>query len=292
MTTEQPWTIGRLLEWTKQYLTQKGIESPLLETQVLLAHVLGCKRIDLYARFDEVAAEEGRKQFRELIRKRLEGCPVSYLVGRKEFFSLEFEVNPSVLIPRPDTECLVDECLRLLRDRTSPRVLDIGTGSGCLAVAVAWQHKSAQVTAIDISPEALAVASRNAVKHGVSDRIRFLEGDLYSPLPAEERFDLILSNPPYIPHADLAGLAVSVRDYEPHLALDGGADGFVVFDRLLQGAAGHLTKGGYLAVEIGFDQETEVRSRVEALAGFELAPTIRDSEGRPRVIRAHWQPGS
>ncbi len=208
MSAEEPRTIGRLLEESTDFLSKKGIESPRLETQVLLAHALGCKRIELYARFEELAPDEGRQQFRELIRKRLKGCPVAYLVGRKDFFSLEMEVNPSVLIPRPDTECLVDECLRLLRDRTGPRVLDLGTGSGCLAVAVAWKHKTAQVTAIDISPEALAVASRNAVKHGVSDRVRFLEGDLYSPLPAEERFDIILSNPPYIRHADLARLPV------------------------------------------------------------------------------------
>jgi release factor glutamine methyltransferase len=290
MSTEQPWTIGRLLEWTTQYLAQKGIESPRLETQVLLAHALDCKRIDLYARFEELAPEEGRKQFRELIRKRLEGCPVAYLVGRKEFFALEFEVNPAVLIPRPDTECLVDDCLRLLRDRTGPRVLDVGTGSGCLAVAVAWKHKTAQVTAIDINPEALAVASRNASKHGVGDRIRFLEGDLYGPLPAEERFDLILSNPPYIRRADLATLPASVRDYEPRLALDGGADGFAVFDRLLAGAGDHLTPCGSLMVEIGSDQETEARRRVQARPGFELAPTIKDSEGRSRVLRARWQP--
>jgi len=290
MSTEQPWTIGRLLEWTTQYLSQKGIEAPRLETQVLLAHALSCKRIELYARFDELAPEEGRKQFRELIRKRLEGYPVAYLVGRKDFFSLEFEVNPSVLIPRPDTECLVDDCLRLLRDRTGPRVLDIGTGSGCLAVAVAWKHKTAQVTAIDINPEALAVASRNAVNHGVSDRVRFLEGDLYSPLPVEDRFDIIVSNPPYIPHADLAGLAASVRDYEPHLALDGGVDGFAVFDRLLARAADHLLPEGYLLMEIGYGQEAEARRRIEACPGFVLAPTIRDGEGRPRVLRARRHP--
>lgn len=291
MSTEQPWTIGRLLEWTTQYLTQKGIESPRLETQVLLAHALGCKRIELYTRFEELAPEEGRKQFRELIRKRLEGCPVAYLVGRKEFFSLEFEVNPSVLIPRPETECLVDDCLRLLRDREGPRILDLGTGSGCLAVAVAWKHKSAQVTAIDLNPEALAVASRNAVKHGVSDRIRFLEGDIYSPLSTEEQFDVILSNPPYIRHDDLPKLSATVRDYEPRLALDGGADGFAVFDRLLEGAGEHLTPGGYLIVELALGQEAEARRRVEIRRGFALAPTLRDGEGRARILRARWQPG-
>ena len=209
-------------------------------------------------------------------------------MGRKEFFSLEFEVNPSVLIPRQDTESLVDGCLRVLRDRVGPRVLDIGTGSGCLAIAIAWKHKTAQVTAIDINPEALAVASRNAVKHKVADRIRFLEGDLYSPLPIEERFDIIVSNPPYIRQADLATLPTMVRDYEPRLALDGGSDGFRVIDQLLAGAADHLTPAGYLLIEIGFDQEVEGRRRVESRPEFTLDPTIRDGEGRARVLRARY----
>jgi release factor glutamine methyltransferase len=189
MSTEQPWTIGRLLEWTTAYLAKKGMESPRLETQLLLAHALGCKRIALYARFEDIVAEADRQKFKELIQKRLEGCPVAYLVGIKDFFSLELEVNPSVLIPRPDSECLVDDCLRLARELAEPVLLDVGTGSGNLAVAVAWKNKKARVTAVDISPEALAVASRNAARHGVSDRVRFLEGDLFSSLMPEERFD-------------------------------------------------------------------------------------------------------
>jgi len=290
VSTEQPWTIGRLLEWTKQYLTQKKLESPRLETEVLLAHTLGCKRIDLYARFEEEASEESRQKFRDLIRQRLGGCPVAYLVGVKEFFVLEFEVNPSVLIPRDDSGCLVEECLRLSRDFPEPRVLDIGAGSGNLTVAVAWKNKKARVTAVDISSEALAVASRNATRHGVADRVRFLQGDLFSPLLAEERFEFIVSNPPYIPHADIAQLDLTVRNYEPHLALDGGHDGFAVFDRLLAGAGDRLQPGGYLLVEIGSPQEEDARRRFLAYPGFELAATIRDSEGRPRVLRARWQP--
>jgi release factor glutamine methyltransferase len=290
MSTEQPWTIGRLLEWTREYLARKKVESPRLETEVLLAHALGCKRIDLYgSRYQEEAPEASREKFRELIRQRLEGCPVAYLVGVKEFFVLEFEVNPSVLIPRDDSSCLVDECLRLSRDIAAPQVLDVGTGSGNLAVAVAWKNKKAQVTAVDISPEALAVASRNATRHGVADRVRFLEGDLFSPLLPEDRFDIILSNPPYIPHADLATLDVTVRDFEPHLALDGGSDGFAVFDRLLAGAKNHLQPGGVLLVEIGSPQEEDARRRFTSHSGFELAPTIRDRDGQPRVLRARWQ---
>ena len=283
---DQPWTIKRLLEWTTKYLSDKHCEFPRLDAEVLLGFVMGCKRIQVYTRFEEEASDEMRTKFRDLIRQRVEGCPVAYLVGRKDFFSLELEVNRDVLIPRPDTETVVSECLRLAKETTAPTMLDIGTGSGAIAIAVAKQHKTATVTAVDLSAAALAVAQRNAAKHGVAERVRFLEGDVFAPLTADERFDFIVSNPPYIPHGDMAGLEKGVRDYEPHLALDGGADGFAVFDRLLAGAPGHLKAGGYLLVEIGSPQEAPARTRIEAHGGFELGKTIFDGAGHPRVLRA------
>jgi release factor glutamine methyltransferase len=285
-TEQQTWTIGRLLEWTTQFLAQKGSESPRLDAQVLLAHVLGCKRIDLYTRHEEEPAEQARQKFRELVRKRVEGCPVAYLVGRKEFFSLEFEVGPAVLIPRPDTECVVDECLRLAKDFPEPRVLDIGTGSGNLAVTVAQQHPGARVTAVDLSPDALAVAARNALRHGVAPRIRFLEGDLFDPIPAGERFDFVLSNPPYIAREDFDCLPPGVRDYEPRLALDGGPGGYAVFDRLLAEAKDYLVPGGQLLVEIGSPQEGPARQRLASHPEYELADTVYDGSRHPRVLRA------
>jgi release factor glutamine methyltransferase len=287
--TDEPWTYGRLLDWTAKFLAQKGSESPRLDTEVLLSHVLGCKRIELYTRHDEPATEDERARFKELIRKRLEGCPVAYLVGRKEFFSLEFEVGPAVLIPRPDTETLVAEALRLAREMVEPAILDIGTGSGAIPVAVAKRHKTAKVTATDISPEALAVARRNAAKHGVTERIRFLSGDLFAPIAAEERFDFILSNPPYIAHEDIPSLPVGVRDYEPRLALDGGPGGYMVFDRLIHEAPRYLKPGGYLIVEIAAPQEGPARSRIEAYPVYELGPTLKDGSGHPRVLRARWR---
>jgi release factor glutamine methyltransferase len=290
VTTQESWTIGRLLEWTTKFLAEKGSESPRLDTEVLLAQALDCKRIELYTRHDEEPAEANRTKFRDLIRQRIEGCPVAYLVGRKEFFSLELEVNRSVLIPRPDSECVVDECLRLARTLAAPRVLDIGTGSGNLAVAVARQHKTADVTAVDISPEALAVAERNAAKHGVAVRMRFLQGDLFGALAAEERFDFVLSNPPYIPHDDIAKLEPGVRDYEPHTALDGGRDGFGVFDRLVAESPRFLQTGGYLIIEIGSPQEQHARERIEAHGSFELAKTVYDGSGHPRVLKARLRP--
>jgi release factor glutamine methyltransferase len=289
----QLWTVTRLLDWTAQYLAQKGAEFPRLDAEVLLAHCLGWSRIDLYARYDQIPSEEIRKQYKVLIGRRLEGCPVAYLVGRKEFFGLTLEISPAVLIPRPESEYVVMECLRLAKNIPQPRVLDLGTGSGNLAVAVAQQHKGAQVTAIDISPEALAVATRNAEMHKVSDRIHFLTGDMFAPLSepgalatGEIRFDFILSNPPYIPHEEIKNLSRGVRDYEPHIALDGGPGGFAVFDRLLADAPKYLKADGSLIVEIGSPQEKPARERIAAQGVFELGETIRDGSGHPRVLCA------
>lgn len=285
--SEQTWTLGSLLDWTAKHLAQKGIESPRLDAEILLAHAAGCRRIDLYGlRFAEVAGPEIRQAYRDLIRKRLEGCPVAYLVGKKEFYGLEFEVSPAVLIPRPDSEHLVMECLKLGKPLPSPHILDIGTGSGNLVIALAKHLPSALLTSIDISGDALALAQKNAAKHGIHERIRFLQGDLFAPLAENEPFEIILSNPPYIPTGDIPKLAAGVRDYEPHLALDGGPDGFAVFDRLIDQARRHLAGGGYLLIEIGSPQEAHARRRLAEFAEYELAPTIHDSSGHPRVLQA------
>lgn len=283
------WTIGTLLDWTAKHLAQKGSEYPRLDAEVLLAHALNAKRIELYTRYEEEATAEVRERFRELVRRRLEGCPVAYLVGRKEFYALEFEVNASVLIPRPESEFVVMECLRLARELARPRVLDLGTGSGNLVVAVAKNHPGAEVTAVDLSPEALDVARRNATRHGVADRIRFLEGDLFAPVPSGARFDFILSNPPYIAQEDMDSLPVGVKDYEPHRALDGGPGGYVVLERILAQAGPFLRPGGYLIVEIGAPQEVPVRQRFSLQPGFELLPTIHDYSRHPRVLCARWK---
>jgi release factor glutamine methyltransferase len=287
----EPWTISRLLDWTTRYLSGKAGETPRLDAEVLLSHALACKRIELYTRHEDEPSEEQRAKFKELVQQRIKGCPVAYLVGRKEFFSLEFEVSRDALIPRPDTETVVVECLRLAKGMREPAILDIGAGSGCLAVAAAKYHKTAQATAVDVSAAALAVASRNAARHGVAERIRFLEGDLYAPLPAGERFDFILSNPPYIPHGDLTALPVGVREFEPLTALDGGPDGYAVFDRLVGGAAAWLKPGSHLIVEIGSTQEAPARQRIEALGAFDLAATVFDGSGHPRVLCAKLRGG-
>jgi release factor glutamine methyltransferase len=279
----ETWTVRRLLEWTEDFLRKKQVESPRLESQILLAHALGCTKIDLYVRHEEEPPEDRRTAFREMIRKRAEGMPVAYLVGHREFYSLSFDVTPAVLIPRPETETLVLEALRLLKPLDAPRVLDLGTGSGCIAVSLAKQHKAARVTAVDISPAALAVAAGNAAKHGVADRIGFLEGDLFAPV-AGQTFDVIVSNPPYIAHAEFPTLDPGVRDYEPRPALDGGPDGLDVYRRLAAAAAGFLAPGGTILVEVGATQAPAVRELLAAK--LEPGPTFKDAAGRPRVVTA------
>ena len=287
MAAEQAWTLGALLDWTGKHLAQKGSESPRLDAEVLLAHVVGCKRIDLYGmRHGEEATPEVRQKYKDLIRRRVEGCPVAYLVGKKEFYGLEFAVGPAVLIPRPDTEHLLVETLAEAKKLVAAIVLDIGVGSGCIAVSLAKSLPTAVVTAVDISPDALVQAKKNAEKHGVQNRIRFVKGDVFVGLESSERFDVIASNPPYIATADIAALPVGVREYEPRLALDGGAGGYVVFERLVDQARGFLKPGGYLIVEIGSPQEKRAREIVASHKEYRLSPTIFDHSGHPRVIKA------
>lgn len=285
-TTEQVWTIGSLLQWTEKFLATKGVEAPRLDAQLLLAHALKCRRPDLYTRYEETPSAEARAAFRALIERRTAGCPVAYLIGQKEFFLLSFDVSPAVLIPRPSTESLVLACLERAKSVEAPRALDIGTGSGCIAISVAHRNKVARVLAVDISEDALAVARRNAEKHGVSGRVRFQRSDLFAGIDPGARFDFILSNPPYIPTGDIAVLHKDIRDHEPRPALDGGPDGFAVFDRLIADAPRFLNHGGWLMLEIGVDQEAMARKKLEAIPALQIERTIKDGDGRPRVLAA------
>lgn len=284
--TETVWTFGRLLQWTTRFLAERGVETPRLDAEVLLAHAEGCRRIDLYTRFDEPASEAVRERFRRLVRQRAEGCPVAYLVGQKEFFSLELEVSPAVLIPRPSTETLVAEAINRLRPLPAPKILELGTGSGNIAISLAKHLLTAHIVAVDISSDALAVAQRNAQRHGVADRIVFLHGDLYSPLPSNSQFAAIVSNPPYIADEDLSALPVGVRQYEPEIAYRGGPGGLAVVERIIRQAPGFLQPEGYLLLEIGAVQEQPVRQLIATLSPLELEPTIYDTDRQPRVLAA------
>ena len=282
--TPESWTVARLLEWTTGRFKERGIDSPRLEAEILLACALGIRRIDLYVRHDQIVDDAGRARFRDMVRRRQEGCPTAHIVGKKEFYSLDFAVSPATLIPRPDTELLVDEALRQAKPLTDPLIADIGTGTGCVAVALAHRLPKARIVAVDISPEALETARGNATRLGVADRVDFRLGDLLAPL-AGLRPDLIVSNPPYIPTKDIAGLDPGVRDHEPALALDGGPDGLRVIERLAEQALSLLAPGGRLLVEIGAGQEEGARG-VLTRAGFTVESVRKDGGGHPRVVRA------
>ena len=280
------WTIKALLAWTTTFLKEKGHAEARLEAEILLAHVLECKRVDLFVRFDELPTDAQRAKFRELIQRRVGGWPVAYLVGSRAFYMLNFDVDPAVLIPRSDTETLVLEALKRLKPLAAPEVLDVGTGSGCIAISLAHQKKDARVTATDVSPDALAVAQKNAAKCGVADRLTFLQGDLFAALPAGRTFDLIASNPPYIAQSEFASLGADVRDHEPRIALDGGPDGLAFYRRIANGATPFLKPCGSLLLEIGYTQEAAVRGLLAERPELEVGATLKDMGGHPRVVTA------
>lgn len=283
----ETWTILRLLKWTTDYLKQRGSESPRLDAEVLLASAKGCERITLYTAFDEVVSDDLRAKFRDLVKRRAEGVPVAYLVGKKEFYSLPFRVTPEVLIPRPETESAVVAALDGLKTSgLEPMVADIGTGSGAIAVAIARHAPSAHIVAIDISPAALAIAQSNAQEHGVAERIEFREGDLLSPVPAEPTFALIVSNPPYVSETEYAQLSPHVRDHEPRQALVAGPTGAEVIERLIPQAAERLLPGGLLIIEISPMIATRVVELLAADPRLEPATIIKDLSGMARVVRA------
>ncbi len=283
---EQPWTVGRVIDWTTAHLKTHGSDTPRLDAEILLAHARNCPRIQLYTHYDEVLSDEVRAVMRELVTRRARAEPVAYLVGHREFYGMDFRVTPDVLIPRPDTETLVLELLTLAADRPQPRILELGTGSGCIAIATAANLPTAEIVAIDISPEALHVAAQNAEKHGVADRIEFHCGDLFAPLKSDATFDFIVSNPPYIPAAELAELDADVRDHEPHLALDGGADGLDVIRRLIAGSGARLKSGGFLLLEIGAEQGNVLPELIDASGDYRTPRIVQDLAQRPRVAAA------
>jgi len=292
MSDDAPWTLGRLLQWTATYLKEHGSDSPRLDAEVLLAHACGCQRIELYTRFEEQPPESLKTQFRDLVRRRAQGMPVAYLVGYREFYSLRFRVSPAVLIPRPETELVLIglfDCIKAhgsLQD--SPRIVDIGTGSGVLAITAAKHLPHARITAIELQPEALEVARANASDHGVLERIEWARGDLFDALPSgnEERFDYVISNPPYIGLREKDSLPRDVRDYEPATALFAGEEGLDILRRLIEQCETWLKPGGYLLSEISPWQTEPLSELLQRRGGWEAARYLDDLDRRPRVLVA------
>jgi release factor glutamine methyltransferase len=292
MMEAKAWTIRDLLKVTTEYLKQKNIEAPRLSAEVLLAHLLALTRVDIYLRFDQPLNDQEVSRYRALIKRRLNREPLQYITGTQEFWSLDFEVDPSVLIPRPESELLVETALSLYRagriphpDR--PRFLDLCAGSGALAVSLAREVEDATVWASDISDEALTIARLNAADHGVTNRIAFMSGDLCQPaLERHLTFDLIVSNPPYIPSDVLESLSPEVRMYEPRLALDGGEKGMFYIEKILMQCPDCLHPGGWVLVEMDPEQTARALKVIEETGRYEKWERVKDYSGRYRMVMA------
>ena len=295
------WTVRRVLEWTTGHLKKHGSDTARLDAEILLAHSRGCQRIQLYTAYDEPLADAVRATMRDLVQRRAQAEPVAYLVGHREFFSLDFRVTRDVLIPRPDTETLVIEIIEgvktLVTSRSSTsesaravRVLDLCTGSGCVAVAVAKNCQSTkcdiEIVATDISPAALTIARENAAAHKVDDLIEFLKGDLFAALTPDVKFDIIAGNPPYVPTAEIDTLGPEIAKHEPRLALDGGPTGLAVFDRLIAAAPQYAAPGALFLMEMSPEQAEPLQQRLLAHGGYTDVSVRKDLAGRPRVLKA------
>ena len=281
MAEGQVWTIGSILKWSEQYFGSHGAETPRLDAEVLLSYLLGQKRIFLYVHFDQPLTAEELARYREMVKRRAAGEPVAYICGEKEFMGLTFKVTLAVLVPQPDTETLVEAAIERLRGKKSLRVADICTGSGAIALALAHYLPETSVAATDISADAVSIAKENAESLGLSERVEFREGDLLAPLSGEP-FDAIVSNPPYIPSAEIAGLPREVRA-EPIIALDGGADGLDFYRRLVHESAALLKDGGFLAVECG-DTQAGAIAEMAVTGGFGRTEIVHDLADKERVV--------
>jgi len=319
--SSEEWTIGRLIEWTRAYFARRGIEPPRLEAEILLAHVLGLARIDLYMTYEQVVSPQERAAYRDLVRRRAAGEPSRYLVGTCEFMALALKVTPDVLIPRPETEMLVEEVIRRARaaapspleaaaeggpaeggpaeggsgDADTPGldVIDLCTGCGAAAVSLAVHLPGARVTATDVSAAALALARSNAEAHAVADRVTLLEGDLYEALDTADArpADFLLANPPYVAEGEWPGLPREIREHEPRQALVAGPEGTEVIERIVRGARAYLKPGGVLMVEIGAGQGRPARQMAEQARGLVDVEVRKDYAGRDRVLVARREAG-
>jgi release factor glutamine methyltransferase len=285
------WTVARLLAWTRAYLERNRVESPRLSAELLLAHALKCERIRLYTQHDRVPGPEVLTAFRESVKQAAAGRPIAYVTGTKEFFSLSFEVTPHVLIPRPETEVLVERTIELVRNARGKlrAVLDLGTGSGCIVVSLAKHLSDMELFASDVSAAALQVARRNAERHGVLERVEFRAGDLFEAWAelkrAGRRFDVIVCNPPYVAEDDAASLPVGVREYEPGVALFAGGERLGVHRRLIREAPPWLNSGGHLLLEAAFDQAPAVRELLDESVWRDIV-AYRDGLKHERVVHA------
>lgn len=286
------WTIKELLGVTTGYLKEKQIDSPRLTAEVLLSHVLNIDRVTLYLNLDQPLNESEISAYREIIKRRLRHEPVPYITGTQEFWSMDFFVDPHVLIPRPESEILVEQAIERFKSLAVKedhliRILDLGTGCGSLATALANEIRTSHVWATDISPEALKIARLNAERHGVSGKIEFIQGDLWQPLSGRNiTFDIIVSNPPYVSTEEYDGLPPEVRCYEPRPALDGGKGGFCHIRKIIEGSPDFLNPGGWLLVEMAPHQTATALELLSHIEVFKEKTHIKDYSHQYRVVCA------
>lgn len=288
----ETWTIGRLIPWAAQYLAKYQVAAPRLSGELMLAQVLGCTRVDLYLRHEQPLNPEELAAFKALLLRRRAQEPLAYILGRREFYGLDLLVGPGVLVPRPESEHLVEEALRRLKDQQSPRLLDLCTGSGAVALACLDHHPGLTAVGVDISPAALDFARRNGARLGLEGRVTWLLGDLWEPLAAAGGFfEVITANPPYVRQDDWAGLSPEVKDFEPRGALVAGAGGLEVIEQILQGARAFLRAHGWLLVEMGAGQAAQARGLARGVGIYQTVETVKDLAGIERVLvcqRGDW----
>ncbi len=279
-----------MLSWISQYLKDRGIESPRLHAEMLLSHVLGLKRIELYTHHDTEVAKSDLEKLHALVKRAGLNEPVAYLVGKTEFYSIEIEVSKDCLIPRPETELLVQRAIEFLRTRDGIQsVCDLCTGSGCIAVAIAKNFPKADIIATDISDQALKIANRNVEKYNLQERIKLLSGDLFDPVIPQldtGKFDLIISNPPYVSEIEYEKLDKNVKEYEPRIALFAGEDGLDIYKRIIEKADKYLKPKAALLFEIGYSQGSSVRSLLEKTQCFSDITIEKDFNDNDRIVKA------
>ena len=285
---EDRWTILRTLEWIQGYFTEKGIESARLDAEVILAHVLDTERVWLYARFDQPLQAHELVEIKALVARRARREPIAHLTGRREFWSLDLKVNADCLVPRPDSETIIEVALARTQGQTVSRAVDVGTGSGCLALALATECPLARVFALETSPEARHIAAENAERTGLDDRVSVVESDLLTGLPTEAQpVDLLVANLPYIPTEAIETLEPDVRFFEPKIALDGGPDGLDLYRRLLK-QLGPVMADNAVAVFEACPLQMETLGQLMSEAGFSNVKTQNDGTGLLRVASGHW----
>ncbi|QTA88981.1 peptide chain release factor N(5)-glutamine methyltransferase [Desulfonema magnum] len=282
---EPQWTVRKVLSWTISYFKSHNIENPKSDAAILLAHALNLKRIDVYLQYDKPLCPDELAQFKALIKRRVRREPVAYIVGSKGFWSADLAVTTDVLIPRPETERLVDTALSVLPESEIQRILELGTGSGAITIALASERPDCIFFACDRSVKAAELARKNAVNHDVGACVHFFSGDWFSPLnPGLCPFDMIVSNPPYIRTRVISQLEPEIYKYEPMMALDGGTDGLDAVRHIIRSAPAYLVKGGHLLLEIGHDQKDDVRKIAEKCGCYEKIVFVKDYAGHDRVV--------